>query len=137
MKITTGEELRTWLEEDGAYDYYEDDIIKGYIITCAVLGGHEFDDRDEMDTYAEGYMAAKDISLEDTNGVEDLTDELSQEFYDTIDPITEFVDDHINECTEHIKDKTITKYLSDNVELGDCGSDDYFDYILDRIDSLI
>ena len=90
-----------------------------------------------METYAEGYMDAKNISLEDTNGIEDLTDDLSQEFYDTIDPITEFVDDHIDECTEHIKDKTITKYLSDNVELYDHGSEYYFDYIMNRIDSLI
>lgn len=132
--IINGNDLSDWLDDDGAYDYYEEDIIEGYAAGCAHCGGFDNGDGDyDYKAYADG----AGITLEDCNGVDDLDDRTRAEYDDTINPLQKFVDDNIDACTEHIKNKTIHKFLADNVKLDEDGSDDYFEYILNRIDSLI
>lgn len=130
MRITNGSELRDWLYDDAAYDYYEDEIIRGYSINCGVHDGRDFDEDED-------YEVDESISLEDTNGIDDLDEETRSEYDDTVDPIIKLVEANIDLCTEHIKNRTIRKYLEDNVQLGDDGSSSFFDYILDRIDNII
>lgn len=139
MTITNGQELSDWLHDDGAYDYYEEEIIAGYVSGCLHCSRWNGDDEDydEYDDDIDEYASENDISLEDCNGPDDLDYPTFREYEDTIDPLREFVDAHIEECTQHINDKTIHTFLENNVKIGDDGSDGYFDHILCRIDNLI
>lgn len=131
--IKNGQELVDWLYYDRAIDFYEDEIILGYAAGCAHCGGYEMEDDNELSAYAEG----AGITLDECNGVDDLDYKTREEYDNTIEPLQKFAEEHIEECTQHINDKTIHKYLKDNVTIGENGSDDYFEFILNRIDSLI
>ena len=75
MTITNGQELSDWLYDDGAYDYYKEEIIAGYTFGCMHCSRWDGDD-DSYDEYddedIDEYASENDISLEDCNGPDDL-----------------------------------------------------------------
>lgn len=122
--------LKSW---DYAETYYSDEVIEAYAIACELEENGEKWDFDS-DNIPDSYLDLESISYEDTNGLDDLRDDIREPFDADIDSFCTAIVNNEADVNNMLK----SKFNADNFweAIGKPG-ENYVSEILDELTKVI
>ena len=122
--------LKSW---DYAETYYSDEVIEAYAIACELEENGEKWDFDS-DNIPDSYLDLDSISYEDTNGLDDLRDDIREPFDADIDSFCTAIVNNEADVNNTLK----SKFNADNFwEVIGKPGENYVSEILDELTKVI